>query len=225
MHCLIRRKTMTTEMSQNERLMLTMMTTEILDVVLETTLAMTEEAVEHMNRCMRIRYALKRFCDAAPQDDQLFRTKRRHYAILSKNILEYVMCNRKKRFDDILWRIQNGSFSDVCDYILQESYNMYGSNGERKRTWNDVQDYEDHVRKDVEREEDKDWKRIRHMDEKTWDVTMEEREQVIASMVNNGQDERLYRLNPDGSTCPVGCWCSRWHSPPFSDDDSSHLTL
>lgn len=211
---------MANQMSQNERLMLTMMTTEILDVVMETTLAMTEEAVEHMNRCMRLRYALKRYCNAPSEDDQLFRTRRRHYAILSNNILEYVMCNRKKRFEDILWRIQNGSFPRFCDYILQESYNMYGSDGERKRTWNEIPDYEDYVRKDVDKEEDKDWKRIRHVDEKTWNMTVEERAQVISSMVNNRDNERLYRLNPDGSTCPVGCWCSRWHSPSCCADET-----
>lgn len=212
---------MANQMSQNERLMLTMMTTEILDVVMETTLAMTEEAVEHMNRCMRLRCALKHYCHAPSEDDQLFRTRRRHYAILSNNILEYVMCNRKKRFEDILWRIQNGSFPRFCDYILQESYNMYGSDGERKRTWNEIPDYEDYVRKDVDKEEDKDWKRIRHMDEKTWNMTVEERAQVISSMVNNRDNERLYRLNPDGSTCPVGCWCSRWHSPSCCADEAN----
>lgn len=204
---------MAKEMTKNERFMLTMMTTDILDVVMETTFAMTEEAVGHMDRCMRVRFALKQYCHCEPGDDQLFRTSRRHYVVLSKSILEYVVVNRRKRFEDILWRIENGSFGDFCDYILQEAEKMYASTGQRQSTWNDIPDYEDHVRKDLEKEDDKDWTRIRHVDEKTWDATVEERDQVIANMVNNRLDEDLYRLNPDGSTCRVGCWCSRWHPP------------
>lgn len=63
---------MAKEMTKNERFMLTMMTTDILDVVMETTFAMTEEAVGHMDRCMRVRFALKQYCHCEPGDDQLF---------------------------------------------------------------------------------------------------------------------------------------------------------
>lgn len=55
-------------------------------------------------------------------------------------------------------------------------------------------------------EMNEDMKRIHHTEGE------QRRDEVDNILAQKGPDMgKLYRLNPDGTQCPIGCWCDEWH--------------